>query len=164
MQRPIFDVFQRLRGKRVWTVIPSFRGASNVSIEFGDRRVRDRPLKRDAYRTSEECDFAGEITLLVTCSWRLDGPDRVICGGLSSAPAYEEMVQSLRQMIGREVEFITVLEPALDLEIHVAGGLRFLVFCDAVEGDQYVGNYTLFADQTYNVGVRSALAITPRTS
>jgi len=65
---------RRLEGQVCWNISAGGAAGSSFSMALGDRFPRKRELQNP--QASEEYrHFEGEYTLLVWCSWRLDGPD-----------------------------------------------------------------------------------------
>lgn len=61
-----------LKGKRCWSVIAGGK-TSNVSMDFGDRVLRDKELSNETLR-EEQRRFEGEFRLFATCSWSVASP------------------------------------------------------------------------------------------
>src|SRR4051812_10034701 len=73
------EVLDNLVGKACWNIAAGINTGSHVSFDFGKKVRRVKPLKNP--RISQELrQYTGEVSLFVTCSWRLDSEVEVLCG------------------------------------------------------------------------------------
>jgi hypothetical protein len=104
--------------------------------------------------------FEGEYQLIVYCAWRFDADDRVVCGSGDRNEEGAEMLTGLQQLIGREVESTSLVEPGLDLTVTFGSNLQLKVFCDETNSMEDEDNYVFRDnDDIYAVGPRGRTAV-----
>ena len=146
-QQEIIDRYRKaiknLIGQPCWSVLAGLSTGSNVSMQFGDRIPRDRPIKNSAL-TEEERNYDGKYGILVmSTAWRLEKGSEVITGWTDSNELNGPMVQGLDQIIGSHVEEVLITEPGLDMELVFSNSIRLKIFCNQFgDGDD---NYAYFA-------------------
>lgn len=80
-----------------------------------------------AGQVSQKTGIEGEYRLLVTGSWRLDGPDQVICSWRNFDRADDN---ALRSLAGRRVVSVNVTLPGHDLTMEFEEARTLRVFFD----------------------------------
>jgi hypothetical protein len=132
-----------LVGLKCWYVNAGGSAGSSFSLTLGNKIRRGKPLRNPD--VSEEYRlYDGEASLLVWCSWRLDGPDEAIT---SSDEDTEVLADKLQVLVGRTMTEATVSGRACDLDV-VFGDLALHVFCDHVPGNpSFDGNWQLHYGQ-----------------
>jgi hypothetical protein len=139
-------------GKPCWGIV-SGRGAV-IGLHIGAKLRRETPAT-SPYLTADLRENDGEFGLMVSCAWRLDGPDEVVCG--SGDPA-EPMSAGLDRIADRAVTAVRLVPPALDL-IVAFGDLTLTVFCDGTDAGADRDNYLVFAPTgAHGVGARGAVS------
>jgi hypothetical protein len=86
-------------------------------------------LKR---RKTEFGKFRGEASLLVWCTWRLDGKNGPLASSDEEPPVGAKKLRILKGKILRGVELFF---PGWDLSVDFSQGLVLRVFCDHVPGN-----------------------------
>lgn len=156
--------FDELNGAACWSVISGVGSGSLITLCFGGRIARKKPLK-NRWLTEEERHYEGEYELYVECAWRLENKDAVLCSSTSSNHRGSIRELSLRKLIGCRVRDVEVSSPAADLEIDFGGDLKFRVFADQVnEVDEYSNFVFSSKSQVITVGARSTVKVGPRLS
>ncbi len=164
MQESIVETLRSLIGRRIWAASGGPSTGSVIAIEIGDRRERQLPLSNP--RISEELRrYEGEFGLFITCAWRLEVAQTVVCGSESRNESDGEIAGGIDRLVGRTITQIDVDERALDFALILdRGEARLSVFCDVVDGDAWQENYHLtLADWLLIVGPRSILRREERT-
>lgn len=152
----------KLIGEKCWSTIAGKGTGSNVSIDIGRKILRKQSIKND-YLSEDQKKYVGEFSLYVTCSWRLDSIDSVICSSKDSNEQNGPMVCGLKRLIGRKIIKVDVITPALDLVLCFDGSLCLRVFCDETDPDDEFDNYSIFTPHNiYTVKNRSILLVETR--
>ncbi len=151
-----------LKGLRCWYVSCGGAAGPTFQLALGEKVSRHAPLKNAAH-SEEYRRFEGEASLLVWCSWRLDGPDRPLT---SSDDAPQQIVQELSRLVGAAVASVCLAPPGWDLTLAFSTGLVLRIFCDHVPGEpSFDGNWELWGrDATAFVGPGAHCALQPRTA
>lgn len=155
-------VLRSLKGLRCWYVscggctIPTFQ------LALGKKVLRTVPLRNPA-QSKEYRKYMGEASLLVWCSWRLDGLAHPLT---SSDDAPNSIEDGLAHLVGLRINSAILTPPSWDLAIHFSHDLALRVFCDHVPGDpSFDGNWDLFLpSQTVSVGPGASYSIEKKTS
>lgn len=129
-------------GKRCIGHVAGGAAGSHVSLEFGQRVQRLRPLSNPALSEEQRLTEA-EYSVFVLCSWRLDSEFEVICGAWDDNSEGGPMLKGLDLLIGRRLDAFNLIAPGLDLELRF-GNISFRIFCDNVNEDDKEDNYSLF--------------------
>lgn len=125
-------------GMKVWHVGASESTGSSFHLALGNKLLRSVPLRK-AREDDEYGEFEGEASILVWCTWRLDGPTSPIA---SSDESPEVLARALEILIGQEILEVVALPPAGDLCICFSNDLTLRVFCDHIPGDpSFDGNW-----------------------
>jgi hypothetical protein len=129
-----------LIGLRCWYVSGGGSAGSSFSLALGGKVARDKPLKNTAH-SEDFRHFEGEASLLIWCSWRLDGPMEALA---SSDELPDVGIPKLeRELTGCTISQAMVAGGACDLRL-VFDEVTLNVFCDHVPGDpSFDGNWQL---------------------
>jgi hypothetical protein len=115
--------------KPCWYTAAGESTGSQFDLFLGGKVRRERPLQN--IRLSEEArQYSSEYSLIVSCAWRLDGPDGPITGWREPNEHDGPMVNGLAQLVGESIRSIRVDGPAWDLEIDFTGDKTLRIFCD----------------------------------
>lgn len=151
------DVLWQMAGEKCWSFMANVNTGSCVSIDIGQKVLREKPL-RNPRISKEERIYRGEFHFYVNCSWRIDWKGEVLCGGEDDKSEQGSMMIGLREMLNRRVVSVELEQPGLDVALEFEGGLVFRIFCDEFEEEEDVENYVLFLpDRQLVVGARSTL-------
>ncbi len=139
----IGEFFDSLIGKRCWSVIAGAGAGSMVSLAFGEKLQRKRPL-RNPTLSPEQREFDGEFVLFVKDSaWRvLSENNKVICTSDDNNESGGPMLSGLNQLIGSYVFSINVANDTGGLDLFFSDGL-----CIQLEGVDCINtldSYSLF--------------------
>lgn len=130
----------QLVGMPTWGIVAGAGTGSMVSLQFGDKRLRAKPLKNpclDALTRNYEAEWS---LFIKDAAWRLDSPEEVLCSSKSNNQAGAEMLKGLHQLTGAEVSEVQLFKPGGDLLLAFSNGLKLTLFCDCTnneEGDNY---------------------------
>jgi hypothetical protein len=122
------DATSCLIGMRCWGFRAGRGTGSHIVLDFGLKVPAARAI-RNPTLTPIQRRFRGEVSIFVTCTWRLDACAKVICGSADSNLPAGEMMKGLRSVVGRQVRSIRLCPPAHDLDI-CFGDRRLRIFCD----------------------------------
>jgi hypothetical protein len=109
-------------------------------LDFGERIFRTQPLANLSL-TEEERTHAGELVLFLTCPWRMEDKQRVLCSHYDVGTSRFQEVKTL--VLDSTVRRSSVHEPGWDLEVEFSTGQVLRTFCDRAERESEA-NYTLF--------------------
>jgi hypothetical protein len=152
----------RLRSIICWSVIAGSGAGSLISLDFGRKVARAKPLK-NSMLTEEQRNFGGEHVLYVSCAWRLQNQKEVICTSTSSNLEGQAMMVGLHKLIGAYVCKVKTKVPGGDLEIIFENGLSLLIFADQSNEAEDVENYTFHSNKIIVVnGPKSCITKTKR--
>ena len=152
---------QSLHGLHCWHVSCGDSTLPSFQLALGGKVARRVPLRNPA-QSEEYRQFEGEASLLVWCSWRLDGPEAPVT---SSDDVSEAICQGLECLRGAAVLDTVVTGAAGDVRIDFAGGLRLHVFCDHLPGQpSFDGNWEVWLPEVaVFVGPGARQVVQPRT-
>ncbi len=137
------EALNTLDGKTCWSVVAGGASGSVVSLDFGEKIPRERPL-RNPELTEDQRLFKGESSLFVECDWRLETEQEVLCSSTDPVPFSAAVLASLDQMVDRRIVGIEVAKPGWDVGLRFEGALHLSVFCSETGGDER-DNYSLLA-------------------
>jgi hypothetical protein len=150
---------QGLVGRRCWGMVGGSGTGSNISLEFGNKIKRSKPLL-NRNLTDDLRYFQGEYGFFVECSWRVEDANLIICGSKSSG---EDISFGLNKLINEEVESIEILEVSFDLILRFTNKFALKIFCDEVDVEENIDNYTLSSPSlNYIVGCKSKMRFEKR--
>jgi hypothetical protein len=138
----LFDKVQQMLSQAVrmpcWYVSAGKGTGSSFQLVLGGKVLRKHPIK-NPHQSEEFRKYAGEASLLVWCSWRLDGESEALA---SSDEADEVIEHKLQVLVGTTLETVEITSRAWDLCLSFSGNLQLCVFCDHVPGDpSFDGNW-----------------------
>jgi len=134
-----------LRGLECWYVSCGGAAGSAFQLSFGEKVRRRMPITNSAHSDAFR-QFEGEVSLLVWCAWRLDGPDSPLT---SWDDRHESIEAEVSKLVGTRIESLEVVPPAWDMNIMFSNSLCLRVFCDHVPGEpSFDGNWDLRAQET----------------
>lgn len=141
----------KLIQRECWSVIAGEGSGSHVSIDFGEKLGRNKPLSNPNIPEISR-KYYGEFSIYIEeCAWRLESIETIICGSLSPNDNNGIIINGLNRLVGKKVEDVNIIRPALDLEIIFEDSLKLILFCNTLtieDGD----NYTLFfPERVYSV-------------
>jgi hypothetical protein len=134
-----------LGGLGCWYVSCGGAASSTFQLALGQKIRRLIPLKNTSH-SQEFREFEAEVSLVIWCAWRLDGPK----GPITSWDDEEKSIETeLSKLIGTQIETIEALPHAWDLTIRFNNSLILRVFCDHVSGKpSFDGNWDLRTPST----------------
>ncbi|MCW8930254.1 MAG: hypothetical protein OQL19_08470 [Gammaproteobacteria bacterium] len=141
-----FSEIKKICNLECWSVISGEGSGSHVSLEFGEKVPRNKPLSNPNLSDLSK-KYTGKYSIFIEeCSWRLESHELIICG--SSSPNNNEgiMVNGLDKLIGKKVVDINIAKLSLDIAITFNDDLKLILFCNTInieDGD----NYTFFTPQ-----------------
>lgn len=146
-----------LKGKSCWSIVAGEGTGSVVTIGFGDKRKKSKPLKNPNL-TEEQRNFDSEIEIMVYCAWRVLSSDSIICSWRDSNELDGEMLKGLQLLKDKKVIEAKLMETTYDLDIIFENGIRFQLFCDQTNDYDSDENFTIFmGHESCTVGLKSAL-------
>ena len=127
-----------------WGVVAGKGTGSMVSLDFGDKIPRDRPLSN--IHLSEDCrNNSSECSIFIQhSSWLLEQGDKEVCSCDSDNSNAGAMVKGLRRLIGMHVHHVEYI-PKQGLYIDFQSDFTLSIFFDALENyGEGFANATLF--------------------
>lgn len=149
-----------LSKKKCWSVVAGSSTGSMVTLDFGDRIPRKRPMKNPNL-SPEQRGFVGEFSMyLQDAAWRLDGRRGPICSSSDDNDLDGPMVTGLRQLKGRVVKEARIRNSVGDLELAFNGEHVLHVFCVQTNSEDDVDNYSLYAKRKIvSVGPKARITV-----
>ena len=127
----VFNYIQGIVQLECWYVSAGRGVGSSFDLALGGKVPRAVPLRNptapDEFRENEP-----EASLLVWCTWRLDGRDSPIASSDLSSDAVRDALQVL---IGQKVVSVEATPPAWDLSVTFDSGATLRIFCDHIPPD-----------------------------
>jgi len=147
-----------LQGKECWSFIAGPGTGSMVTLDFGEKILRERPL-RNPTLTAEQRNYIGEIRLFIqNAGWRIDHHSSVICSSTSSNKLDGLFGKGFRLILNRRVEKVVVSHLGLDLRIEFEGKVILTIFCDQANSEDEACNYSVHLNKkTFTVESYSKL-------
>lgn len=146
-----------LKGKNCWSVVAGSGTGSRVSLGFGAKISRKRPLSNPNL-TPEQRAYDAEYKIFIECVWRLDDQLGVVCGAWDDNQSGGPMQSGLALLIDHRVTSVELRRPGLDLRLSFDHGLELALFCDQVNEVDGNDNYSLFLPR-FIVGVETRSVI-----
>ena len=157
LSKGFLNSLAKLNGQECWSVIGGEGTGSNLTMGFGQRIERTRPLD-NPFLTPQDRHFVGEYSLFITCMWRLDSKSKVICGSYEPNDNDGYMIQQINKLAGLKVISAKAFPPGYDLEISFEKGLTFRAFCLETDPEDKGGNFCLFIENyCYSIETRSEI-------
>lgn len=134
------DHLNQLVGMVTWGVVVGAGTGSMVSLQFGEKYLRTKPVKNPTLDPLIR-EYEGKWSLFIReAAWRLDSDEKILCSSRSNNQAGAEMLQGLHQIMDALVSDVKLFRPGGDLILTFSNGLKLTVFCDCMnedEGDNY---------------------------
>ena len=133
----------------------------SLSLQFGEKLPMPRPL-RNKHLTEEERTHEGELTVFLSCAWRLDGVGDILAVWSDPTPTDSPLPLGTECIKGTRVVSARVAGPAYDLELQFEGDRWLKAFCDQPISEEVRPNYTAsIRKSTVVVGSRGKLTVEP---
>ena len=113
--------------KKCWSIIGGEDTGTILSIDFGERITRESPLENPNL-SDEQRRYFGELHLFITCTWRVEDAETVIC--TAQDVGTDRYRDAGELVLGRKVVKTEAFAPAWDLTVEFDSGMRFRIFCD----------------------------------
>ncbi len=134
-KKAFFCALNKLISKKCWGYVAGAGVGSIIKIALGKKIKRKVPSK-NKHISEEMRNNTAEYSLLITCTWRLDSPNSIICSSKNSNKNDGPMVQGLKSILNRTVISVKCFEPAYDLVINFEGNYSLKIFCDETNSDE----------------------------
>ncbi len=158
------EVLDGMTGEICWSIKAGKGTGTHVSVDVG-AKVRRRMRIPNPSLTAEQREFKGECGFIVYSAWRLDGLEEVVGGCWESNEKDGPMLTTLAQLVGRRIEGYELRGPALDLDLHLEGGLIFRIFCDQTDLEEDQNSYSVWKQlKLVSVGPRTKIETMLRRS
>ena len=153
---------RKLHGLECWGVLAGEGTGSQVTLDFGRKIERARPLRNPNLPESLR-HFKGEFGVFIqNCAWRLDS-DRIVCSSKTPNDNQGAMVRGLRMLIGQHVVTTTAMLPGHDLVIEFSKAHTLRLFCDCFDQERDGDNYSLHSlDRVFTVNAGGVLSLESR--
>lgn len=159
VRKSLAESLEGLIGVPCWSVVAGRGAGSVIALDLGKKLLRRKPL-RNPKLTQEQRTYEGEYQMMIYCAWRLDSPDRVICGSGDSNEEGEAMIEGLMRLIGSNITAVRLVDPALDLVVEFDQSLQLKVFCDETDTTDDNENYVFRAShRIYGIGPRGRAVV-----
>jgi hypothetical protein len=153
------EALQDLIGCRCFSAISGSGVEFAFALHLGEKQRRFLRLANQRLSFLQRT-YEGSHTLLVECTWRIDGPDGVLASCFDRAKPAGERDAAVEDLVDRAVEAIEVGRPGLDLHVRFEGGLVLHVFATEVDENSKRNNWTYACPfATVTVGPRSRLTM-----
>lgn len=155
IEKEFIDALGKLHGIICWDIGDSV--GSIISLNFGKKMKipKGKPFKFQNRLLGTKQLYKGEYSFLIYCAWRLEAPNKVICGWDEYS---KKWVKQLQRLVDSKVDNIEISSPSYDLSIYFSNSLCLKVFCDQTT-DNYE-NYSFYTpNKVYSVEEKSKLEI-----
>jgi hypothetical protein len=151
-----------LHGLECWGVLAGEGTGSHVTLDFGRKIERARPLRNPTLPDSLR-HFKGEFGVFIqNCAWRLE-TDRIVCSSKTPNDNQGAMVRGLQMLIGQHIVTATAMLPGHDLVIEFSGPHTLRLFCDCFSQENDGDNYSLHTvDRVFTVQAGGVLSLESR--
>ncbi len=154
----IKSITDLLIGLPCWSVIAGKGTGSVISLGFGGRQLRSKPLNNKNL-TDDERKYHSDISLMIHCSWRLSSKNEILSSWREALENRELMLTNLKSIRNKKINNIDIDPISLDLKIYFEGNKKLDVFCDETDDSDADDNYNLFTNEKIiNVGLKSILS------
>jgi hypothetical protein len=117
------------KGMTCWCAIAGSGTGSMVTLYFGKKVLRERPLKNFSLADMVR-KYEGEYCLfLVDCLWRIQDDRKVVASSASSNHKGGEMLEAVNHLIDDNIIKVDVDTISGDLVLYFSKGLKMLIFC-----------------------------------
>lgn len=150
----ILELLRGVVGRECWSVMASERTDYVIVLDLGEQRRRSLRLANPRLSFLQRT-YEGEYSLLVECSWRLDGPRGVVVSCYDSAALEGSMRGGLSELEGRRVTGIDVANAAYDLTVELEDGYVLRCLSTEVDPKHRRGNWSFWSpDGLVTIGPR----------
>jgi hypothetical protein len=147
-----------LVGQPCWGVLAGAGTGSHFDLQLGAMISRVTP-RRNSTLAPRVRDHDPDLSLFVTCSWRIDSPDSVVGGCWEGNGPAGSMLGSLHSLVDQTIAAASATGPARDLEVCFSNGHVLRVFCDQTDELEPADNYSIgTAGWISTVGCRGSLS------
>lgn len=141
IREKFLNYLHRLEGLQCWGITAGEGTGSNISLDFGKKVERARPL-RNSHLTEAVRKFTGEFRIFVQgCAWRLDA-DKMICSSKTPNANDGPMALGLRTLVDQRVVNAAITLSGYDLLIEFSTGTKLRLFCDCFDDVSDGNNYS----------------------
>jgi hypothetical protein len=152
-----FSDINTLCSKICWGIVAGEGTGSTIALDFGEKIPRKKKILNPTL-TDEQKKYTAELSLFISCAWRIESDNKVICGSTDPNANDGPMVRGLKNLVDHKVDSIHVLLPSFDLSLLFDGFLWLRVFCDQTGEVEEYDNYSFFSsDRIYTIKARSVL-------
>jgi hypothetical protein len=120
-----------MKGVKCWAAVFGGKEIGSLHLHMGRKLPREHPL-RNPHLPAEAKTHAGEHSLLIWSSWRLQRDGKIIASSDSDRDTLQE---ASRALVGRRVTGAWVYKDTWDLWVYFDDGLRLTVFCDLLSDE-----------------------------
>jgi len=86
--------------------------------------------------------------LFIQCVWRLDSPEKVVCGAWSNNKKGQSMLRGLNKIVGQKIISVQLSQPSYSLSVCFENNYTLHIFCDQIGDDPALGdNYCFFTPE-----------------
>ncbi len=128
-----------MKDTKCWSLIGPSMG-SIVSFGFGNKILRDKPLKNELLN-DENRRYKSEFDLLIYCAWNIESNFEVI---VSSEDNYDDIKEKVSIIQNQNLVDFCIEEPAFDLKIFFENNLILNLFCTNTNPDEIATNYDFY--------------------
>lgn len=156
------DSLEEIVNKKCWGFVAGEGTGSVVSLDFGQKFKRVRPLKN--IKLSEDLRFYdAEYSFLINCSWRFDSQSKIICSSKDSNHKDGPMEKGLERILNKTIISVNVTPPAYDLTLKLSEGFSFKFFCDETSAFEVFDNYSYYTPtHVFTVANKSKIEVENR--
>lgn len=160
MRSELLKSLDTVRGKECWGFIAGPGTGSMITLDFGGKIPRRKPISNPTL-SGEQQKFQGDVVLFIQfAAWRIDSASSVICSSTSPNDLDGPFGEGFRSLLRKRVMNIDVSSPGCDLMIEFENGFVLRVFCDQVNGEDNVCNYSLhLREKVVSVGTGSQVVV-----
>jgi len=123
----LLHALEALIGVQCWQIVAGRGTGSNFTLDLGQRRLRQRPLKNPTLSAAAR-RYEGEFTLYVQGPWRMHVKGDRIATWTDALDRFDVMVSGLDLMRGAHVERVYFQTP--ELKLRFEHGVTLVVFAD----------------------------------
>jgi hypothetical protein len=153
------EVLKSVIGELCWSAIASVKTDYVIALDLGEKRRRAMRLANPRLSFLQRT-YEGEFSLLVECTWRLDGPRGVVASCFDSNQPGGMMHRALVDLESRMVEDIRVENAGRDLTVIFGDGYVLRTLCTETDPKRKRSNWSFWSPSgSVTVGPRGALAI-----
>lgn len=142
------DIVADAIGKPCWGVLVSKQG-DTVVVDLGEKLRRAIRLS-NPHLSFIQRTYEGEVSFLIECPWRLEGPEGVITTSIEDERDSETRPRKLTNIEGRILGRVAIENRGMDLVLAFDGGYELRVFSAVT--DKRKSNWT-FTSPEYRVTI-----------